>query len=579
MSEQLEQLNECLHRFKAERVSDITDKYAYYPDFAASRLGSGSYGEAFRVRSVANAAEPHRVVKVIPKARVSRTSLQVQHLCGELAVTTIFDHKNLNKRTALYHNETHLFIVLELCAGTQPSLRTRLAHVFALNHPRRIADIDAIVAKAEAEGAAAGVSADAWFEQQGTMRVILAECAAKREIPVSCDLFNFIVAMKRVPEGLSRIIIRQALVALQHLHDSNVVHRDVKTENLVLGITRNAELIYEPKPGADGEAAEQAIVGVRISETVTCKLIDFGLVKYMQLSNLPPIMSPGNFKAPGNSGLSPATAGAPGATGLGSIDGRNTNFDTSDDDDDDNNNKPAAAAVKSAFPVAVTPCGTELYCSLEVIDGILKSGGGRVKWQSDSQALPKLDVYGAGTMLFCMANGRPPFRPPRDSYRPVSREERMRQIHKQIAAGPVFASNVPEAVQALVQQLMQNDPAARPSAGAALRHEFLTNPAAQSNTYTYEVRCEGAIRVLADDVVVGGEKPASSSNDGQTASPAQSSAEGAGASSGGSGTGGEQTATATADEDDDGGVFEGDVMAVLRGREDNGDDANKDDDA
>jgi hypothetical protein len=203
---QLDNLNACLDSFFAERVSDITDKYAYYPNRAASGLGSGGFGEAFRVRSVANAAEPHRVVKVIPKARVSGHPKQVQHLCGELAATTVFDHKNLNKRIALYHNETHVFLVLELFAKTSPSLHTRLAHVFARNHPRRIAEIDAIVERAEAEGLAAGVSADAWFEQQGAMRVILAECAATREIPVDGDLLHFIDAMKRVPDGLSRII-------------------------------------------------------------------------------------------------------------------------------------------------------------------------------------------------------------------------------------------------------------------------------------------------------------------------------------------------------------------------------------
>jgi hypothetical protein len=45
---------------------------------------------------------------------------------------------------------------------------------------------------------------------------------------------------------------------------------------------------------------------------------------------------------------------------------------------------------------------------------------------------------------------------------------------------------------------MQNDAAARPSARAALRHEFLTNPAAQSNTYRYEVHCDGTNRGLVD---------------------------------------------------------------------------------
>ena len=46
----------------------------------------------------------------------------------------------------------------------------------------------------------------------------------------------------------------------------------------------------------------------------------------------------------------------------------------------------------------------EISTQPKVIDGIIKSGVGRTKWISDSRHLPKMDVYGVGTMLFCSAS-------------------------------------------------------------------------------------------------------------------------------------------------------------------------------
>jgi serine/threonine protein kinase len=527
----LSRLNEALTKFKAVTVNDITDKYTYHPDYVSSRLGAGSYGEAFRMRAVADNHEPLRVVKVIPKARVSKNALQIQHLAAELAVTGFFSHPNLNKRVGLYHNNTNVYLVLELVEGSRPSARSRLLHLFATTNPPRLADFDAFYASLERDAAAGGFgTVDEYLDQSGRMRTILAECGVKREIPTATDLFGLIVAMKRVPDGLSRILNRQALLALAHLHENNVVHRDVKTENLVLGIDRDCELIY----AADGKT----IQGVRVREKVQAKLIDFGLVKYMKLGAFPPVISPGMFD--------PARAAAA-ATGTGGgLGGRDEDLGFEDDD--------CAAAgnvwsVGNAFPVAVTPCGTELYCSLDVIDGIIASGIGKTKWMSTSSKLPKMDVYGVGTMMFCCANGRPPFRPPRDQYRPLSREERIKQVQRLVAAGPIFSGNVADATRDYVLYLMENDPDKRPTAQAALNHPFLNS--VTSNVYVWEVNISGAVTEISVGATPGPQ-------------PAQ------------------VTPSRPAEEDDDAAAeddYEDVVAAALRGKEDAGDDAGKEQDA
>jgi len=556
----LAQLNQALGKFGAETVNDITDKYAYHPDYVTARLGAGSYGEAFRMRSVSNDKEPLRVVKVIPKARVSKNALQIQHLAAELAVTKFFTHNNLNKRVGLYMNTANVYIVLEYVGGATPDAKTRLLHLFASVHPRRIADFEAFYAGLERDAAAGGfATVDEYLDRSGRMRTILAECGVKREVPTSTDLFGLIVAMKRVPDGLARIINKQALLGLQHLHENAVVHRDIKTENVVVGIERHCELVYG-EPAAEGQP--KPVTGVRVTEKVQAKLIDFGLVKYMRQdgAKFSNALSPGAYDPTRASSQSLAAN----ATNLG--------FDSDDDDA-----KPAAAAAQqqqqpattnaAGFPVMVTPCGTELYCSLEVIDGIIKSGVGRTKWISDSRHLPKMDVYGVGTMLFCCANGRPPFRPPRDPYRTnISREERIKQVQRLVQAGPVFSSGVSLPAQEYVKWLMNNDPEARPTAAEALAHPYLAG--VTGNTYTYEVSVDGVVTVVETAAqqqqqtsTAASITPTASAN---TAAPSTSN-----------GAAGDEEE----DADDDAGQHEDVLAAALRGKEDQGDSAGKNDDA
>jgi len=53
------------------------------------------------------------------------------------------------------------------------------------------------------------------------------------------ELFNFLVTEAEVPESECKRIIREILQAVGHLHDNNLIHRDVKPENILFDINKD----------------------------------------------------------------------------------------------------------------------------------------------------------------------------------------------------------------------------------------------------------------------------------------------------------------------------------------------------
>jgi len=74
------------------------------------------------------------------------------------------------------------------------------------------------------------------------------------------ELFNFLVTEAEVPESECKRIIREILQAVGHLHDNNLIHRDVKPENILFDINETTIARGEESPG---------------KSPMTVKLIDF----------------------------------------------------------------------------------------------------------------------------------------------------------------------------------------------------------------------------------------------------------------------------------------------------------------
>jgi len=63
------------------------------------------------------------------------------------------------------------------------------------------------------------------------------------EYAVGGELFDYIVAHKRVKEKEARAFFRMVLSAVDYFHKNNVIHRDLKPENLLLDETKSIKII------------------------------------------------------------------------------------------------------------------------------------------------------------------------------------------------------------------------------------------------------------------------------------------------------------------------------------------------
>ncbi|KAJ3265561.1 hypothetical protein HK104_006278, partial [Borealophlyctis nickersoniae] len=57
------------------------------------------------------------------------------------------------------------------------------------------------------------------------------------------ELFDYIVAHKRLKERIARRLFRQIVSAVDYCHQSSIIHRDLKPENLLLDTDRNIKII------------------------------------------------------------------------------------------------------------------------------------------------------------------------------------------------------------------------------------------------------------------------------------------------------------------------------------------------
>ena len=60
---------------------------------------------------------------------------------------------------------------------------------------------------------------------------------------ISCgDLLSFVRKRSKISESISKFIFKQIIEALDFIHSNNIVHRDIKLDNILIDLQNNIKI-------------------------------------------------------------------------------------------------------------------------------------------------------------------------------------------------------------------------------------------------------------------------------------------------------------------------------------------------
>ena len=509
------------------------DHFQFYPggDEKRAFLGEGGFGKVYTVKSATDRQASIKVCKVMSMSKISQDANEIRHVCAELAILTkISPHcHQLNRARAVFHDDRYLYMVLDMTEAGTPDLATRLYSLIATYRPQSIPEVEILIERIHAawekklptyaehfaknycidgddadpqelERYLAGKKTHYQNEQ---LLSVMTKLKAPAEEGNRMDLFDIIAKSKkkRLSEAKAAVIIKQCLKGVEYLHQCAMVHLDIKTENVVVGITK----IATPKRDENGN-----VIGVTFREKIDAQVIDFGLAKHTRpngtnvaqtptlnmfgigSSGAPVVKAPvasGGGGGGGGMGLPPVGGGMglPGGMGLSGAPPPVVKASAGTSNPFDNMVVPAKteSTVAPNYRVTCTPwAGTHVFTALEGLLG-WHGAGTKGHWVSTAQDLPKLDIYGCGTMLYQMTHGFKPFRAP-----PTARSNRdkLAALIELIKAGPQVQQGLTTPTKRLIETLLSNNVKKRPTATDVLNDAYFLNV---TDTYTYTVDLNG----------------------------------------------------------------------------------------
>ena len=199
-----------------------------------------------------------------PPRRLGPWEVEKQLGRGSFAVVWRARHVQTRRRVALKEID-----VAKLNAKLRESLESEIAVLRRVRHENIIRLHDIVRANDPAEGGRAPSSSSS--SSSAPMILVLEYCAGG-------DVAEYLRKVGRCREAVARRLVRQVAAGLRAMRERNLVHRDLKPQNLLLVGDPDPPRPAKPSSAREDASPSSASPG---GSAVTLKIADFGFARYV----------------------------------------------------------------------------------------------------------------------------------------------------------------------------------------------------------------------------------------------------------------------------------------------------------